>query len=401
MLAIARDNAWRLVRYESRYGFQSYYLASPEQVAVLQIDVFNPYHWKGLTWISKKKILDSRRSYGTFHIPDSGVEAAILLLKDLLRHGFIKERYKARIMEMSSRAPDNFYAALCEQFGDTCVRRLLEKTKQGDWEGLIGMQQELRRTLLLRAIVHNPWGQLVCWGKFLFGRLVEGLFRPTGFFLVLIGPDGAGKTSVASGVKELLQPALYKEVRTFHFRPGVLPGLRPLRRVMRRTAKAERSTDDSEDQQGAKSPSSSAGAENGLIWLIRLSYYTFDFLLGHFQVWFNKAGGRLVIYDRYYYEYIIQQAEAPLPAWLPRLLMRVVPQPDAVIYLSNSAAAIFDRKQELSLPEIERQSERYEELVAELPGAHRVRTDGSLGEAVERVGRIVVETMAERYKTIY
>jgi hypothetical protein len=65
--------------------------------------------------------------------------------------------------------------------------------------------------------------------------------------------------------------------------------------------------------------------------------------------------GYLVLGDRWMYGYLVQPAALKFhgPGSLARAVIRLLPNPDLIANLTAPAALIHDRKQELSLPEIE------------------------------------------------
>lgn len=395
VLHTARESGWTLVKHENRYGYRSYYLSTSRFDGLLHLDVRCPYHWKGITFASDDAILRTRVRRKSFYIPSKGCEAAVSLVKDLLPYGRAKERYLERITRFSREDADNFCATLSGPFGKQLTSRLLGMVQAGDWNGVSGMQRPLRRSLLMRALSHRPWRQLINWARFLMGHLNECLFHPTGFFLVLMGPDGVGKSSVAAGLQEQFVKKLFPKVETVHFRPGMLPELKAvMRSLIRRGGKVH------EGRQGTQQEQGTGTFSEKMIWLLRLCYYTLDFVLGHLTIGLARSRGKLVVYDRYYYEYMMQQSRSRLPIWLIRLLGRMVPRPDAVVSLHASPDCILQRKQELTFEEVAMQLERYEQIARELPCAYLVDANSDLNAVVNRVAGIVLKRMAERYRNV-
>lgn len=158
------------------------------------------------------------------------------------------------------------------------------------------------------------------------GQSGLGRESPHGAFIALVGPDGVGKTSVAT---ELIS-------RTgghyFHFRP-------PLRREW---------TTPSPGETVAPSAPSHTGA---VISALRLVKAFCLFWLGYLRsIRPEVEAGSLVIADRWAYGYLVHPwklgtQEAPK---LAGLMLRAMPQPDMVFALVADPAVIHMRKQELS-----------------------------------------------------
>ena len=161
----------------------------------------------------------------------------------------------------------------------------------------------------------------------------------SGRFVVLVGPDGVGKTTVARAL--LAQdrgPAAY-----FHFLP---PARGPLLRSLG----------------PAPPPPPKASADGwqviGWIRIFRNAARCWWGYLGTVRPALKQHW--LVIGDRWVYGYIVQPYALKFkgPEVLARAVMRLLPRPDLIVNLAAPAHVIRERKQELTLSQIE------EELLA-------------------------------------
>jgi thymidylate kinase len=159
--------------------------------------------------------------------------------------------------------------------------------------------------------------------------------RATGAFVVLVGPDGVGKSTVARALMaQHGGPSAY-----FHFAPPVFG----------RLATALPS--------GAAGPPKARGTTGSrfLGWL-RLARSFARFWTGYL-VAIRPAlrRGTLVVGDRWAYGYIVQPGALRFhgPRALARAVVRLLPRPDLVVNLRAPAGVIRGRKDELTLAEIE------------------------------------------------
>jgi thymidylate kinase len=188
--------------------------------------------------------------------------------------------------------------------------------------------------------------------------------KPTGVFVVVVGPDGSGKTSLAQGLLEV------RAGRYFHFRPPYRARTMPRHPPL----------------QSAPAVKDPGPALSPLGWL-RLVRSVVGGWIGYVTaIRPTIARGELVVADRWLYGYLVQPR--PLryggPGWLARLAISLLPSPDLVVNLSAPVEVILARKSELSGKEIERELEAWQHL----PTKRLVTIDTT--EGLEKVIREVL-----------
>lgn len=158
--------------------------------------------------------------------------------------------------------------------------------------------------------------------------------------LVLVGPDGTGKSTTLSEIQRQLP------VRTIvrHWRPGLLQPLSALARSKPRT-----------------SASGAPRRDPGRFHSLRLAWYGSDFLLGGWLIdRRDMSRGTTVLYDRGALDMSVDPQRFGLQSdHGTGVLTRAVPRPDLTVLLYDSPARIIMRKPELTSPEINRQFARW------------------------------------------
>jgi len=202
----------------------------------------------------------------------------------------------------------------------------------------------------------------------------------TGLCVVLLGPDGVGKSTLIEGLEQTLGP-LFSGRRVFHWRPGL--------------ALPIRDGDDSLAGPHAQPP------RGALLSMAYLAGFFVDFCLGYavrMRPLLTRRG--LIVFDRYFPDLMVdpERYRYAGPAWLVKALWRILPRGNAVtLILTGSAEAILARKQDLSLEELRRQLPRYRELETTLASAHVVDTGGGKQATVAAAARAVIDHLARGF----
>ena len=204
-----------------------------------------------------------------------------------------------------------------------------------------------------------------------------------GIVVVLLGPDGCGKSTVAEQVARRLSAE--RPVRRHHLRPGLLPA--PGRLLHPRRAPAPG------DEPHGRPPSGPIGSAARLAWY--LADYTVGYRLRirpHARV-----QGTVVLFERYVHDLIVEpgRLRSALPPRVARGLLALVPGPDGVLLLDAPASVLHARKQELPLAELERQVRAYRALVDQTPGGRRIQADRPLEAVVDDVVAAIEEALPQ------
>lgn len=165
-----------------------------------------------------------------------------------------------------------------------------------------------------------------------------------GRFVVLIGPDGAGKTTLAGHLLAAVDsPTMY-----VHFRPALLQ--RP----------------PSTPPKPSKPPVKRTNPGNPVIGWLRLTQSIVLFWLGYLR-WIRPvlAKSGLVVGDRWGYGYVGQPAALGFagPRSLAQWATRLIPRPDLIVRLRGEPLVISQRKGDLTVTEIEREDAAWDTLL--------------------------------------
>jgi Phosphotransferase enzyme family len=258
------------------------------------------------------------------------VRAAYLTTKRL-RKGIRDEAEWAHIAALAREDPQDYRTILAGIFGPRVADRLTTAGLEGSvphrdsWRDAdrVRIRRRLQNPLRVARIVMRQ-----------LGRLGSRIGRPTGLYVLVVGPDGCGKSSLAAVLPDACA-GLFRRDYHSHWRPGLLP---------RPGSLAGRSGPD-------PSRPHDRAPHGVLVSFFLLTYYWIDFLLGGWlRLWPAKVRSGLVIVERGWWDLAVHASR-----WVVRALGRFIPEPDLVLVLDAPAVAVRARKAELPAEELERQ----------------------------------------------
>jgi len=321
--------------------------------SIIHIDCWTYIHWKGIPYIKQSTIENNLQWYEKgFYILSPEIAISIMLLKELLQYGKVKEKYKDIIKKIAEKNSSVVLMAFGECFGRKYGKIILELAKNGNWETLEKKTNKLRTILLIRSFL-QPLSQFKWWLRYFCAQFRRFFVNSRGIFLVFIGPDGSGKSTTANNLIESEIKRFFQKKYYFHGHFPYLPEMKKIVSVFKKNKSLNTSSPEF-------NLSKSFGTLRSMIYPI---YYGFNYFLGHFFIWKEKARAGLIIFDRYFYDYYIQSQFINCPRWLLRIIEKIIPKPDMIIFLKNKPEIIHSRKTELPIEEIQRQSYICEQIV--------------------------------------
>jgi thymidylate kinase len=233
----------------------------------------------------------------------------------------------------------------------------------------------IRSKMRQHMISKDPLGTLMSLIRE-FVRSVERVRYPTGLFISIFGPDGAGKSSLIRNVDGRLR-STFRSSYNFHLRPGVLSfGL----------------------NRNQSSDPHSLPFRSSLFSLAKLVVWTTDYIVGYFVLIRPKLlRSGLVLSDRYFHDIFVDPIRYRYgwSRWVLSLFSRFIPNPDLVLILDAPIETILERKQEVSRPELARQLIAYRKLGEIFPSAFIINAGVSETEVACACAKVILTRMAD------
>lgn len=378
LLEAAEGHGFRL-HNRAEYATRALYFHSAAARQV-HFDLFTGFFWRGLPFLNAQSVLDGRSRGELFAVPNPVAEAAINLLSGLLHAGVAKSKYRESAQEAARQFPVEFTQRLAWGLGDDVARRLTDSAGRGDWGAVESMAPTLRRALLRR---HFRQKSVLCLRNLArdAGRLVRRFLHPPGLAMVLCGPDGCGKSTAGEGLACVLERSFPpdKGLR-IHWKPAVFTRRRQAARVP------------STDPHGRP-------ARGRLVSSLFLVFHWLEFLIG----WYLRVRpvmfrGGLVLIDRWYYDFLVDQRRYRLnaPMALVRLGGALLPRPHRVCLLDAPVEVLRQRKQEVPAAETARQRSAFLDLMRRLPNGRVIPAERPVEEVVQALALEALTASAER-----
>ena len=127
-------------------------------------------------------------------------------------------------------------------------------------------------------------------------------------------------------------------------------------------------------------------------------YYSFDYILGNLLSKFRRGKSKLIIFDRYFYDFIIQKRNLTPRCWSYRFLLFFVPKPDLIIYLRSPDEVIYARKQELTPDEIARQNKVCDYIVEHNSKVLDIDNTMNLDIVIHQIRESLLNLLVNKYK---
>jgi thymidylate kinase len=305
----------------------------------------------------------------------------IAFFKEILNNGICKEKYFNDAKESWFKSKDLYEKILLPIYDEKFISLLNiifenDYSKSEIYSFAKYGQKVLKKDISIK--ITNLESKLSRFYRF---------FNPPGFTVAMLGTDGAGKTTIIDLITEPLNEAVHNALYYEHMRPNLVPNIAQLFGKKK--------------QEGPMTNPHAAKPSGALGSLLRLFYYSFDYIFGYllkvYPVTVKKSS--IWIFDRYYYDYMIdpKRARINLPSWVINIINIFIPRPDLILCFGADPKVIYSRKPELPLDEITIQVNKLKEFSETNDKAVWIDTEKSIEKSVEETFITIVNKMSDRY----
>jgi len=340
------------------------------------LDAATDFRRDGRVYFNSEDLLRGRRLWKGFWVAAPEAEFNYLLVKKISK-GELSEPQKQRLQELQRSLGKTAFRIATDLFGAQRGTEVVNWLARSDWTTLEAELPRLKSVLRRQAVMRYPLSAFYSWLAEL-KRIGLRCRYPTGIWVAVLGPDGAGKSTLIEGLSKSLAGA-FRNVEAFHLRPRMF------------------------GRRGDGAPVIDPHGKPPHPWwlsLLKVPYYLMDYGFGYWlRVRPRLVKSTAVFFDRYYDDLLVDPYRYRYggPPALLRRARWFVPEPDLFLILDAGELQLLERKKEVSADELRRQRQGYKQLALSLPRA--VLLDGSLPAAkvAEQAHETILDFMQERY----
>lgn len=358
----------------------------PSERFQLLLDFYGSITWKGIYQVMPADdMIEGKRFYKCFYVPGNYVEQKYMWIRRTIKHD-LDDEHIAITKGLFANNPEDSKNKLTVDFGEQMTKIVLQILETGNKALFYDNYDVFYNPIKAIADRNTTLAKRLDSYYFKVSRIIsQRLMNTCGMSVAFLSPDGGGKSTVIERIKDTCSGS-FCGIEYIYTRPHLLknPGaFNPVNPHDEGTGNP--------DPHGKKlhSPLKS--------W-VRFIYYIFDYILGTlFKIYPMKVMKKLVVYDRYYYDYLVdlQRYQYNLPNWAPRIFRHIIPTPDIVFILDGTPEVLYARKKELTLDELNYQVNAYRKVANMVKNSQLINVDNNIETVTADVTSAIILKKAQ------
>lgn len=349
---VSLKTGWKSYAQFRFSNLYSYWLVHSNGPSYFQIDIEVGCGMRGVQFLDVSSQLSERwKNSENIWCMTSAYAATWVLLKELVSNGKL-ERYSRQESVVKSIEKDPKKA--CEVLAaalrgeQSLAGRIVSLCRNREWDLLSGLAYDVRRVTMRPRIGDVP--KIV---RYAFDNIRMRVFPFLRPFIVFVGPDGCGKTTICDKVVERFDHRPLVSIRRIHSHFGNMPRLRDVYQACAKLVgrKVEYLPDPEPGTRGIGMTKPLSRLRS----MFYVLYYGIGLSLARVTLFRWRTFSGLLLADRYYYDYYFMRGYLNCPQWWLTVIEIIVPKPDLIFVLERPAEEIYRQKPELDVQEIVRE----------------------------------------------
>ncbi len=308
-------------------------------------------HWNDMRYMGEEDILGSRVRRSYFYVPSDRDTVVMLLLHSILGKRRFKLEYQQKIAALWKEVDKNHVQdKLSNVLSANAAQEIMKLVEQNNFDAII-----IRKSKYIALFLSSP-RRLAKFIPLTFRWLYGKKFWKAAPLISIIGPDGAGKSTLVSSLQEYLQQhgrkvaIVYTGRGKMHMLPLVVRG------VGYYYKQGERRRDQ------IQKPNL---AWRKVIYMAYSPVFILELGLRYLKYVIPKRRTKhIVITDRYCTDMWLMKH---IPLFMKKVYVNMFPKPTLTFYLYNDADVLHERRPKETREELQRQLGLFDELKNHVP----------------------------------
>lgn len=366
---ISHQFGYKLVYKSERMDFSQLYFY--REGHCLKLDFWSEFSYKGLRYLDIHSILQQTKIHNGIKVLNEEAEVLVSFLKEFLHNSWIRKDkidiLKEKLCKSSFMSIESLYLSNKNKIDFSSYIFQSETELKTEAE-------RFKKELFFRNIKINGFFKSISNLLVYIYKFLKDTLKKKGIFVVIIGPDGSGKTTLSKMILDEVKnkKSCFAKGHYLHGRFGIIPNLSRINGKKENTKVMSFEQVD-EEQTIVK--------HSKLRIFLYMAYYLLDYIIGRVILKKMKFGNIIIVADRFYYDYFYQDSFCNYPVIMKMIYKFLAPKPDLFVYLKADSSIIYNRKPELPIERIQLQQQRIEKLLKDkrfFKKSIEVRTDGNL-----------------------
>ena len=378
-------NVINILQHEiNSYYWVIAFLNTSKKIEFIQLDICNEYivnNYRFLKFNNFKKKTTIKKNKIKFRVLKPEFELTYYLLKkinkldvDINSFNYIFYLFKKK---NSPSLPE-----LQKHFSSKYYFLIIRALKKNNFNFFKTNSFDLRKNLYRKKLI------LITDFTNIFKLYKERFFNHTGLFLVFLGCDGSGKSTIIKELSKVFTSKLsnpcsgaFRKIRLFHWVP-----ISKFQNIKTNINNPHQQKD-----------------YNFFISLIKLIYLFIIFLSGYIiNIKRYLISSTLVMHDRSVHDLLIDPKRYRIKTskFIIKLIIKLLPKPDLIFILDASILKLYKRKKEVSVNILKKLKLNYLKSKKDFVNTHIVNTNQNFNSTEKKVINLILNHMIIKIKLI-
>lgn len=358
-----------------------YYIEYNKSIEIVHFDFFKNFSWINIPLIKNEELLSNCIYEDGIYSCSKENEAITKLFSRYLYHGYIKEEYKMDIVDTFVKYKENVKKIMNQFLQYYYSEKIYELILNKRWDELTRLNKDIKRSIREKYLSSSYKKIMYNFTNISFK--LKRYINYNGLMIAFIGTDGSGKSTIIENLPKVLGKTFNEsQIKYYHWRPKYL-----------KSPKGDKNLNVTVTEPHSKKP------YGKVLSFLKFTYFNLDYIIGYWlSVRVHLGKNELVIFDRYYYDYLVDKYRYRLTLndKLIKWTMKLIPKPHITFLLIGSPRVLYERKKEISLDEVEKQVNNVMELEDIISKSKIINVNNNINEVVFDVSKNIVSVMKTR-----